>query len=90
MSVPKKIGFGFLILVILTSSFYVLLPDKVRFDVKPTLSEIRVWEDDRWVLGGKEYVYLFDGSTKMRASQRNLSDFVYNNVFLDRFGHLLS
>lgn len=78
----KKIIFSaFLILVLLTSSFYFLLPGKVRIDIKETKTEYSVW-DDKWVLAATEYVHLYDGTKKMRASSRELiywndSSFVY-------------
>ena len=46
---------GFLMLVILTSSFYVMLPDSVRIDIQETKSIFKVYENESWVLSGTEW-----------------------------------
>jgi len=69
----KKIFIGFLVFVILSTSVYVLLPDQIRIDVEKTRTKYSVFEDGSLVLGATEYVNLFDGSKKMRASSRELS-----------------
>ena len=71
---------GFLILVVLTSSIYILLPDKVRIDVQKTKTLISVFEDDKWILGATEFLNLFDGTTKMRAKSRNITNKIENNI----------
>lgn len=64
------------ILVILTSSIYFVMDDKVKIHVENTRTKFYVWEDTvlhpngTWVLGGTEYVHLYDGTTKMRAKSR--------------------
>jgi len=63
---------AFMALVVLTSSFYILLPEQVRIDVEKTRTKFSVYEDN-WVLAATEYYYLFDGSKKMRASSRTLT-----------------
>ena len=68
----KKYWIGFLILVILSTSIYLMLPDKIRIDVTKTRTQYRVWEGG-WVLAATEYVNIFDGSKKMRAKNRSLS-----------------
>ena len=68
----QKYYLGFLILVILTSSVYIMLPDSVRIDIEPTKSTFKVWENDSWVISGVEYVNLFDGAAKMRAKNRSI------------------
>jgi len=69
----KKILFSSgMLLVILMSSIYVMLPSTVKFVVEDTRSRIYVYEDDSWVLGATEYVYLYDGTTKMRAKERTV------------------
>jgi len=47
---------GILLLVVLTSSFYFIFDDSVKVDM----------------LAATEYVYIYDGTTKMRASSREL------------------
>ena len=67
----KKILLGFaLALVILTASFYILMPDKVRIDFEKTRTIFKVYEDGKFVTSGVEYVRLFDGTKLMRASDR--------------------
>lgn len=61
-----------LFLVILTSSLYVFMPDNVRIDIQKTKTIYSVWIDGSWELGATEYVYLWDGTKKMRASSREL------------------
>lgn len=63
---------AFLIIVFLSASIYVYMPDKVKLVVENTNSKFYVWEDDSWVLGATEYVNLFDGTKKMRASSRSV------------------
>ena len=70
---------GFMILVVLTASIYILLPDKVRIDVEGTKTTFKVWENGQWVLAGTERTILFDGTTKMRAKSRNIEYFINGN-----------
>lgn len=72
----KKIIFSaFLILVVLATSIYLVMPDKVKIDIQNTRTQYSVLENDSWVLAATEYVNLFDGTTKMRASSREISYF---------------
>jgi len=68
----EKYIIGFLILVILTSSIYILLPDSVRIDVQKTKTIFRVYENESWVVSGIEYTNLYDGTKKMRAKNREI------------------
>ena len=69
----KKIQLGvLLILVILTTSYYLLVPQKIRIDVTKTRSQFSVYEQGEWVLGATEYINVFDGAAKMRAKSRDL------------------
>ncbi len=43
------------------------MPDKIRIDIGNTNTKYSVWEDNSWILAATEYIYLYDGSTKMRA-----------------------
>jgi len=72
----NKYVIGFLVLVLLSASIYVLMPDSVKVLVENTRTKYYVWENESWVLGGIEYVNLFDGTTKMRASSRILDQTV--------------
>jgi len=69
----KKIAIGVLILVILTSSFYILLPEKVRIDLESTRTKFSVYEDGKFVLSGIEYTRIFDGTKLMRAKNREIN-----------------
>ena len=75
----KKILIGFLILVILSSSIYILLPDNIRIDVEKTKTTFKVWENESWILAGTERTILFDGTKKMRAKSREINYFVDGN-----------
>ena len=72
MAIKKYLGV-FIILVILSASIYIMLPDKVKISVEKTRTKYFVWENESWILSATEYVNLFDGTTKMRAKNRNLS-----------------
>ena len=72
MAIKKYLGV-FIILVILSASIYIMIPDKVKISVEKTRTKYFVWESESWVLAATEYVNLFDGTTKMRAKSRNLS-----------------
>ncbi len=69
-----KYYIGVLVLVILVSSIYVMLPDKIRIDVQKTKTIYRVYENDSWILAATEYVNLFDGTAKMRAWSRSVTN----------------
>lgn len=73
---------GILLVVILSSSVYFVLPDKLKISVEKTNTKYYVYTNDSWDLAATEYVYLFDGTTKMRAKTRELSYFIdsENNV----------
>ncbi len=70
-SAKTKLIIGALVLVILTASVYVYLQDSVKISVENTKTKFYVWEDS-WVLSATEYVNLFDGTKKMRASSREV------------------
>ncbi len=71
----KKIWLGVsMLLVILTSSFYMLMPDKIRIDFTNTRTTYNVFNpetnktDD---MQGIEYTRIFDGTKLMRAKNRS-------------------
>ena len=76
----NKYVIGILVLVLLTSSIYILLPENVRIDVGKTYSTFKVWENGSWVLAGREYSLMFDGTTKMRANSRTVESFVEGKI----------
>ena len=76
----KKTIIGFLLFVILSASFYVMLPDKVRVDMSKTRSKYSVFEDGEYVLSAYEYLYIYDGTTKLRAKSREITSEVNGNT----------
>jgi len=76
----NKTAIGILVLVILTASIYILVPESVRIDVGKTYSTFKVWENESWVLAGQEYTLMFDGTKKMRASSRTVEQFVDGEI----------
>lgn len=73
---------GFLVIVILTSSVYVMIPESVRVDIQLTKSIFKVWENDKWEIAGVEQVRLFDGRTRMNANQRSIINYTYGNYVI--------
>jgi hypothetical protein len=71
----KKYFIGFLVLVILSASVYIMLPGKVRLDVAPTNTKFSIFDNGKFVLAATEYVYLYDGSTKIQALDREIAYF---------------
>ena len=76
----QKYILGFLVLVMLTASIYIMIPGAVRIDIEKTKSTFKVWENESWVVSGVEYVNLFDGSAKMRASERTIENTMFENT----------
>ncbi len=69
----QKIWLGTaLVLVILTTSFYLLMPEKVRIDFTKTRTIFKVYEEGKFVTSGIEYVRIFDGTRLMRAKNRTI------------------
>ncbi len=66
----NKYLIGSLILVILTASIYIMLPNNVRIDIQETKSTFKVWENNSWILAGTEYTKIYDGSSLMKANKR--------------------
>ena len=64
-----------IILVVLSSSIYVMLPNTLRLDIGKTYSTFKTYEDDTWVLAGKEYSQLYDGTALMRAKSRTVETY---------------
>ncbi len=70
--VNKIILSVFLTLVVLSTSIYVMMPDKVKIVVEETRTKLYVYEDS-WDLIGTEYFYIWEGSTKLRAKSREVT-----------------
>mgnify|MGYP001607007178 FL=1 len=79
MAILKKV-IGFLVLVFLTAGIYVVLPEHVKIEVKDTSTIFSQWDGSKWVPSATEYVYLWDGSTKMKASSRSVTSTDYASV----------
>ncbi|MEK6879314.1 MAG: hypothetical protein AABY22_06885, partial [Nanoarchaeota archaeon] len=77
--VDKKYILGFMTLVILTASVYFLLPDKIRIDVQNTKTTFKVFENESWVLSGTETTKIYNGSSNMLASYRNVTYDIQGN-----------
>ncbi len=82
----KKIWLGtVLVLIILTSSFYILMPDKVRIDFTKTRTIFSIYNpetekfDD---IQGIEYVRIFDGTRLMRAKNRTINYILLDGITL--------
>lgn len=71
-SAKTKIIFGILTLVILSSSIYFLMPDKAKILIEDTRTKYYVYENE-FVLSATEYVNIYDGTKKMRASSREVT-----------------
>ncbi|KKM55277.1 hypothetical protein LCGC14_1552780 [marine sediment metagenome] len=71
----KKIWLGSaLVLVVLTASFYILMPEKVRIDFTKTRTIFSVYNilTEKFDIEGIEYVRIFDGTKLMRAKNRTI------------------
>ena len=74
-----------LTLVVLSSSMYFLFDmgnNQLRFDIQETRSQFYLCDENGRNcndLLGTEYVYLYDGSAKMRASDRGLTQWQDDN-----------
>ncbi len=74
MATKKTIAVGsVLLLVVLTASFYMLMPEEIRIDFEKTRTVFKVYEDGKFVISGIEYTRIFDGTSLMRANNRNIS-----------------
>lgn len=71
---------GVLIMVILSASIYMVLPDKAKIVVENTNTKFSVWENESWTLAATEYVYIYDGTKKMRASSREVTNYTVGNI----------
>ena len=76
----KYILSTFLLLVILTSSVYLVLNQNTRIDIGKTYSTFKVMENGKWLVSGKEYTKLMDGTKNMRASSRTLNTSIDGNL----------
>ena len=70
---------GFFVLVVLTASVYVMLPNQIRIDVQNTKTTFKVYENNFWILSGTEYTKIYDGSSLMKANSR-VVNYTINNL----------
>ena len=79
----KKIWLGlFLVLVVLSTSFYIMMPEKIRIDFTKTRTIFRIYNPitEKYETSGIEYTRIFDGTTLMRAKNRNISYDIRGNI----------
>ena len=69
----KKYYIGFLLIVILASSIYVALDEKVKIQVYNTKTIFSVWDGNSFEKTAYEYTRIFDGSKLMRAKNRTVN-----------------
>lgn len=82
MDKDNKLIIGFLIVVILSTSIYVTMNNKgVRLRVDKDKSTFYVLnENNRWIVSGREYNSLYDGTTKLN---RDLKSIEINQIIED-------
>ena len=69
----NKIIIGVLFVVVLVSIVLITLGDDVRIRVDNDKSTLYVKNDNnRWIVGGREYVSIFDGSSKLYRNRFNI------------------
>ncbi len=69
-----KISLGFLVILLISSGIYITMPEaglKMRIDFdKSTFYSQNA--NNRWVVAGREYNYMFDGASKMYRSKARI------------------
>jgi len=86
MATSTKYYIGFLILVILSASVYIMLPNKVRIDVSPTTTTFKVYENKSWVVSASETIKLYNGTKLIYAKSRQVKYITENNItYISRF-----
>ena len=60
-----KIIIGVLLITLIATGVYITMGDNVRIRVDNDKSTFYVQENNRWVVGGREYNRLFDGTSQM-------------------------
>ena len=80
-SIVSKTQLGYLLVVILSCSAYIVAQEEVKFKVSSYKSTICVWGGDYhydiicgkgWIRGGDEYSKLFRGTTRVYANSREV------------------
>lgn len=77
----KNYVIGALILTILLGSIYITIPNQIKIQVFPTYTKYFVWEptllkpNGTWVNSASEYVYLYNGTKKLLATSRIVSNY---------------
>ena len=74
----KKYLIGFLVLAVLASSVYIMLPEHVKLEVQGAKTIFSVYENGKFVVSGTEYNSIFRGTTKARPDAS--LDKIYNII----------
>jgi len=82
LRLAKKYIIGFLILLVLASAVYVSLGVKVRIRVDKDKTTLYLKnERNRWIIVGREYLFLFDGTSKMNRNRSGIEiETFINNI----------
>jgi hypothetical protein len=73
VNTDDKVIFGALLIIILTSIIYVSYDNKVKFRIDEDKTTLYVKENSRWVVAGREYNKLFDGTSRMNRDKGSIS-----------------
>ena len=88
METKTKLIIGFLILLISSSIIYVTFSDKAKIRVDEDKSTFYMLnENSRWVVAGREYNSIFDGTTKLNRDVSEIEVNTWNdskNVWIQR------
>lgn len=72
----KKYFIGILLLVILASSIYIAIPDKVKIQIDVSKTVFSIFENGKWLVSGNEYNSIYAGSKKVAVDSQY--DKIYN------------
>lgn len=78
----KQYIIGALLLVFLTASIYISLPEHVKIELKGANTVFSVWEDGKFVVSGTEYNSIYSGSKKVSpiASEDKIYNITNGNI----------
>jgi len=76
----QKFILGFMTLVILATSAYILLPENVKITVGNTYTTFQVYENNSWVTSGQEYSLLYNGTKNLIAESRSIKTTIDGNM----------
>jgi len=69
----NKYVIGFLVLVVLVGSVYIMFPNKIRIDIQETRTQYKLFSNNSYKLVASEYTYLYNGSKKLLAEGRKVT-----------------